>query len=82
MTAAEIHSLIEAGVPGARAQVRGEDGVHFEAIVACEAFRGLNTVKQHQMVYGALGPRMGSAIHALALKTCLPEQWPPSDPAR
>ena len=82
MTAEEIHALIEAGVPGARAEVRGEDGVHFEAIVACEAFRGLHLVKQHQMVYGALGPHMGTTIHALALTTCLPEQWPSSTMAR
>ncbi|MGQ0657020.1 MAG: BolA family protein [Chromatiales bacterium] len=76
MAPEEIQALIETGIPGARAEVHGDDGVHFEAVVASEGFRGLSTVKQHQMVYRALGPRMGTDIHALALKTCTPEEWP------
>jgi stress-induced morphogen len=32
-------------------------------------------VKQHQLVYGTLGDRMGGEIHALALHTHTPEQW-------
>lgn len=75
MTAAEIQALIEAGVPEARAAVRGEDGVHFEAVVVSRAFAGLSTVKQHQLVYRALGARMGTDIHALSLKTLTPEEW-------
>ncbi len=51
----QIRSLIEAGIPGARALVHGEDGVHFEAVVAAEAFRGMSTLKQHQLVFGTLG---------------------------
>ena len=33
MNADTIRQLIEQGLPGARAQVQGEDGVHFEATV-------------------------------------------------
>lgn len=69
MTAAEIQSLIEAGLPGATVVVRGDDGQHFEAEVSCAEFAGLSMVKQHQMVYATLGGRMGGEIHALALKT-------------
>jgi len=75
MISEQIEALIEAGIPGARARVQGEDGVHFEAVVVSDGFRGLSTVKQHQMVYKALGSRMGTDIHALSLKTCTPEEW-------
>lgn len=73
MKAEDIRRLIEAGIPDAKVRVVGEDGVHFEATVASEQFRGMTTVKQHQMVYRTLGARMGTDIHALALKTCVPE---------
>lgn len=72
----DIKRLIEQGLPGAEAVVRGDDGAHFEADVVCADFQGLNMVKQHQMVYAALGDRMQSGeIHALALRTYTPEQW-------
>lgn len=32
-------------------------------------------VKQHQLVYAALGDAMREEIHALALKTYSPDQW-------
>lgn len=72
MNAETIRQLIEQGLPGARAQVRGEDGVHFEATVVCEAFRGMLPLARHRMVYATLGERMGGEIHALALKTLAP----------
>ena len=40
MNAETIQQLIEQGLPGARAVVEGPDGVHFEAVVVSEAFRG------------------------------------------
>jgi len=69
MTADEIKQLIEAGLPEAQADVRGDDGQHFEATVVCAAFAGQSVIAQHRMVYQALGNRMGNEIHALALKT-------------
>jgi len=69
-----IRNLIEQGLPGARADVRGDDGVHFEATVVCEAFRGRLPLARHRMVYATLGERMGGEIHALALKTLTPEE--------
>ena len=74
MKAALIQQLIEAGLPGARAQVQGEDGVHFEAIVVAEAFRGKLPLARHRMVYATLGERMGGEIHALSLRTLTPEE--------
>ena len=69
-----IQSLIEQGLPGATADVSGDDGVHFEATVVCEAFAGKLPLARHRMVYATLGERMGGEIHALALKTLTPAE--------
>ena len=74
MNAEQIQQLIEAGLPGARADVQGEDGVHFEALVVSEAFRGKLPLARHRMVYATLGERMGGEIHALALRTLTPDE--------
>ena len=69
-----IRQLIEQGLPGARADVRGDDGVHFEASVVSDAFRGKLPLARHRMVYATLGEGMGGEIHALQLKTLTPEE--------
>lgn len=74
MDANTIRDLIEQGLPGARAAVQGDDGVHFEATVVSEAFRGKLPLARHRMVYATLGELMGGAIHALALRTLTPEE--------
>jgi len=74
MNADTIRQLIEQGLPGAKAQVQGEDGVHFEATVVSEAFRGKLPIARHRLVYATLGERMGGEIHALALKTLTPDE--------
>ena len=73
-----IKSLIEQGLPGAHADVRGDDGVHFEATVVSEAFAGKMPLARHRMVYATLGERMGGEIHALALKTLTPAEHGPA----
>ena len=67
-----IRHLIEQGLPGARVDVQGADGVHFEATVVCAEFAGKLPLARHRMVYATLGERMGGEIHALALKTLAP----------
>ena len=69
MNADSIRQMIETGLPGARAEVRGDDGVHFEAIVVCDAFAGKLPLARHRMVYATLGGKMGGEIHALQLRT-------------
>lgn len=71
----EIKALISAGIPGSYVEVAGDDGTHFEAIIVSDAFAGLNMVQQHQLVYKALGERMGGEIHALSIQTHTPEEW-------
>ena len=74
MDSKQIQQLIEAGLPGARADVQGEDGTHFDAVVVAEAFRGKLPLARHRMVYATLGDLMGGAIHALQLKTVTPDE--------
>jgi len=68
----DIKRMIERGLPGARVAVVG-DGRHFEAEVVAAAFRGKNMLEQHRMVYAALGEKMRAEIHALSLKTSVPD---------
>ena len=64
--------MIRFGMPGAAVEVRGEDGVHFEATVISDAFEGKSTLQRHRMVYATLGSAMGNEIHALGLTTLTP----------
>ena len=75
MTPDTIRQLIEQGLPGARVHVQGDDGVHFEALVVCDAFQGKSQVARHRMVYAILGEHIDSgALHALGLKTKTPAE--------
>jgi len=69
--------MIESALPDCTAVVENpaEDGVHFQARVVSSAFVGLSRVRQHQLVYGALGDHMQADIHALALRTFTPDNW-------
>lgn len=75
MAAAEIQSLIEEALPGSVVSItdlRG-DGDHYACHVISADFEGKSRIQQHQMVYKALGGRMGGELHALALQTSTPE---------
>ncbi len=71
----EIERLIKEGVPDAEVRLEdlAGDGDHYAAYVVSPAFKGKSRVQQHQMVYKALGGRMGAELHALALQTSAPE---------
>ena len=69
-----IASSIRDGLACTHLEVTG-DGAHFEAVVVSPAFSGLTRVRQHQLVYAALGDRMREEIHALSMKTFSPEEW-------
>jgi len=74
VTPESIRDSIEAGLSCEHVEVRG-DGAHFEAVVVSAAFSGLSRIKQHQLVYAALGDRMRAEIHALSMQTLTPGQW-------
>jgi acid stress-induced BolA-like protein IbaG/YrbA len=71
-----IRQWIEEGLQCDHVEVAG-DGRHFEAVIVSPQFRGLPKVRQHQLVYSALGERMREDIHALSMKTMTPEEWKP-----
>jgi stress-induced morphogen len=64
----ELKARIEAGIPGATAEVTG-DGHHFNAVVSAPAFRGLSRIAQHRLVYDVFGGEVGGRIHALSIQT-------------
>jgi acid stress-induced BolA-like protein IbaG/YrbA len=69
-----IEQSIRAGLACTHLEVSG-DGAHFDAVIVSPAFLGLSRVRQHQLVYAALGDRMREEIHALSMKTFSPEEW-------
>jgi stress-induced morphogen len=74
MPAADIIALIKAGIPDAEVEMTdlaGDDD-HWKAVVVSAAFAGKTRVQQHQMVYAAIGAKMGGELHALALETRAP----------
>ncbi len=77
-TSERIKAILEDKLPDCTAIVENDhnDGVHFAARVVSSAFAGKPLVRQHQLTYKALGDHMKSDIHALALKTYTPDQWP------
>ena len=75
MDSGQIERLIKEALPDAEVRIedlRG-DGDHYAAYVVSAAFKGKTRVEQHQMVYQALGGKMGSELHALALQTTVAE---------
>jgi stress-induced morphogen len=74
MDPTEIERLIKAKLPDATVVIQdlAGDGDHYAAKVESRAFKGKSRVQQHQMVYDALGGRMGGVLHALALTTTSP----------
>tara|TARA_A100001015_G_scaffold120007_1_gene133033 strand:+ start:649 stop:882 length:234 start_codon:yes stop_codon:yes gene_type:complete len=59
---------------GAKIVVQGDDGAHFHAKIEYSGFKGLTKIKQHRIVYDALGERVGGQIHALSLTTLVPAE--------
>jgi acid stress-induced BolA-like protein IbaG/YrbA len=71
----QIAELIRSAIPGAQVQVRSDDNTHYAALVIAPAFVGLRGLARHQLVYRALGERVGREIHALSIQAHTPEEW-------
>ena len=74
MAQADLESRLRAAFPDGEIAITdlAGDGDHYRARIISAAFAGLSRVKQHQLVYQALGGRMGGELHALALETLAP----------
>jgi stress-induced morphogen len=77
-SAADISQRIEASIPGAAADVEDYTGTgdHFRATVTAAAFAGRSRIEQHRLVYEIFGAEIGGPIHALSLKTQVPDGAP------
>ena len=67
----KITEMIKKQLPDAEIEIsdlRGDNN-HYHAKVQSKSFKGLSKIKQHQLVYKALGKHMGSTLHALMLTT-------------
>lgn len=76
MLQTELEARLREAFPDAQIAVEdlAGDGDHYRARIVSTAFKGLPRVRQHQLVYDALGGRMGNELHALALQTSAPEE--------
>lgn len=71
MPSEEIARRIKARLPDAEIQFTdlAGDGDHWQATIISSAFSGLSRIKQHQLVYDAIGQDMGTTLHAFSFKT-------------
>ena len=72
MHPAQVAELIRAALPAAEVVVESADQTHFNARVVCASFEGLRSLARHQLVYRALGERVGREIHALSIEALTP----------
>ncbi len=49
---------------------------HYRVTVVSEQFSGKSLLQRHRLVNAALAEELASGIHALALHTMTPEEWP------
>jgi acid stress-induced BolA-like protein IbaG/YrbA len=68
----QVAELIRAALPGAEVAVASDDQTHYSARIVSESFAGLRGVARHQLVYRALGERVGREIHALSIQALTP----------
>ena len=70
--AQDLHTRITRALPGAVVNIHDPDGAHLSAHIISEKFIGLSRIKQHQLVYAALGDAFETHLHALQLTTATP----------
>lgn len=71
----EIKTRIEAALPGSTAEVEDTagDSNHFRAVVTAPQFEGLSRIQQHKVINEIFEGELGGSIHALSIKTQLPQ---------
>jgi stress-induced morphogen len=75
MSQSDLEAVLREGFPDAEIEIQdlAGDGDHYKARIVSTRFAGLPRVRQHQLVYAALGDRVGGELHALALETSTPK---------
>ncbi|MEI7932246.1 MAG: BolA family transcriptional regulator [Alphaproteobacteria bacterium] len=74
MAQAQLEAELRKAFPNAQITIEdlAGDGDHYKARIVDESFHGMPRVRQHQLVYAALGGKVGGELHALALETSTP----------
>jgi stress-induced morphogen len=69
-----LRGVLQAAFPGAVVDITDLTGTqdHYQVSIVAEAFRDQPRMRQHKLVYEALGALMRGPIHALSLKTSAP----------
>ncbi len=67
--------MLEINIPDRKGTVIRDDTTHFEATVISDAFDGKRSLQRHQMLYAALGDKIGGDIHALSIKALTPDEF-------
>jgi acid stress-induced BolA-like protein IbaG/YrbA len=80
MNPEQVASLIRAAMPDATVDVRSDDNTHFAARVVSAGFAGKRSIARHQLIYRALGERVGREIHALSIEAHTPDEWATQTP--
>ena len=75
MHAEEIESLLATAFPNGKVELEdlAGDNDHYSVTITSEQFRGKSRIIQHKMVYAALNGAMTNTLHALQVKTKIPE---------
>lgn len=75
MNADQLRQQLQRHFPDLKCHIVDLTGTkdHYELHIASEQFRGKTPLVAHRLVYKALGGEVGQAIHALSIKTYLPE---------
>ena len=75
ITANALEDLLRAAFPEAQinlTDLAGDDN-HYALDIADKSFEGKSRIAQHQLVYQALQGKIGGPLHALQLKTRIPD---------
>lgn len=82
MDSEDVERLIETEIENAEATVSTPrvpdhqyEDQHFAAVVISPAFEEKSLVKQHEMVFDALGEHMTQDVHAMEVETYTPEAY-------
>lgn len=75
MTPKELQTLLEDKIPDSVVKVIDLTGTydHYGVDITSPAFVGKSLLDQHKMVHAAVGMHLTTTIHALQIKTRVPE---------
>ena len=87
-TLEKIRSQLEAGLHPTHLEVLDDSGKHlghagaasggghYQVVVVATAFAGRTHLERHRLVQGLLKELFAGEVHALALQTYAPDEWP------